>query len=361
MHSEIVKAEERQRLRTAIALTIGFFLFTMTVFLVSSYFRGPDAFRESRLICVPMMLVDGLIAFQLYNMLRWTAAIRPALRWTIVTGTVIAIALLQAVWDTELRLWAAAMNVDYRQAFIRSATLNTYNTGMLAALLAFQAAYAALKQHQALLDAAHRGEREAQMLALRFQLNPHFLFNTLNAISSLVVQSRARDAETMIDRLSSFLRGSLAADPDQMVAIEEEFEMLDNYLDIEGVRFGDRLVTAVALPPELARAQMPPFLLQPLVENAVKYAVAPSRSQVRIGISARAADGRLELEISDSGGDGPPALSGTGVGLANVRERLRLSYGDEGAMTVVQAKGGFRVVLAMPLVLMPEPALTRAA
>jgi LytS/YehU family sensor histidine kinase len=195
------------------------------------------------------------------------------------------------------------------------------------------------------------------MLALRFQLNPHFLFNTLNAISSLVVLGRARDADSMIDRLSSFLRGSLAADPDRMVAVEEEFEMLDNYLDIEGVRFGERLVTAIHLPPELAGAQIPPFLLQPLVENAVKYAVAPSRTEVRIEIAAREREGRLELEVCDSGGDGQAVNSGTGVGLANVRERLRLSFGSQGEMQVTSGAHGFRVVLAMPLVLASAPAV----
>jgi LytS/YehU family sensor histidine kinase len=149
-----------------------------------------------------------------------------------------------------------------------------------------------------------------------------------------------------------------------MVTVEDEFEMLDNYLEIESVRFGERLVTAIHLPQELARAQMPPFLLQPLVENAVKYAVAPSRAPVCVEIAARERDGMLELEVGDSGSDSAGVSSGTGVGLANVRERLRLSFGGEGRMQVDKRSAGFRVVLTLPLriaAITVEPPLTIAA
>ncbi|NNM76103.1 sensor histidine kinase [Sphingomonas sp. ID1715] len=346
------RGQRREQLRAAIALTIAFNLFTLLVFTLSGYFRGPESFRESLTIGLPMMIVDGFISFQLYFVLRGTAELQAVLRWSLVTVAVVIVALLQAVWDTELRVWADTLTSDYRQAFIRSTTINTYNSGMLAALLAFQAAYAALKANQQQLDLARQREREAQMLALRFQLNPHFLFNTLNAISSLVVSGRPRDADTMIDRLSSFLRGSLAADPDRLVTVEEEFEMLENYLEIESVRFGDRLAPSITLPDDLGDAQVPPFLLQPLVENAVKYAVAPSRTPVRVGIAARERGGRLELEVSDTGQGGTDASSGTGVGLANVRERLRLSFGSHSEMAVHDGQG-FRVVLTMPLVRRP--------
>ena len=354
-----------QSLRIAIAVTVAFNLFTLAVFTLSGFFRGPESFRESLVIGVPMMVVDGFIAFQLFYLLRGTGSWRPAVRWAVVSAGVIAVAFAQSAWDTQLRILAGTMSMDLRQQFIRSVTLNTYNSGMFAALLAFQAAYAQLKKQQNLLVQARQREREAQMLALRFQLNPHFLFNTLNAISSLVVTGRSRDAEGMIDRLSSFLRGSLGADPEQMVAVEDEFEMLDNYLDIESVRFGERLAAAIELPDDLSDAQMPPFLLQPLVENAVKYAVAPSRGRVRISIAARESAGRLALEVSDSGAGGATAVGeGTGVGLANVRERLRLSFGHQGEMHVDHSPDGFRVVLTMPLVRRPasaEPRMTIAA
>jgi LytS/YehU family sensor histidine kinase len=359
-----ILTDNRQPLRAAIVLTVAFNLFTLVVFTVSGYARGPDSLRESLILGLPMMLVDGFLGFQLYFLLRRTEALRPVLRWTLVTVAVVVIALVQALWDTQLRIWADTLTMTLHQSYIRAATLNTYNSGMLAGLFAFQAAYLALQHNQSLLDEARQREREAQMLALRFQLNPHFLFNTLNAISSLVVLRRTDEAESMIDRLSSFLRGSLAADPDRMVTVEDEFEMLDNYLEIESVRFGERLVTAIHLPQELARAQMPPFLLQPLVENAVKYAVAPSRAPVCVEIAARERDGMLELEVGDSGSDSAGVSSGTGVGLANVRERLRLSFGGEGRMQVDKRSAGFRVVLTLPLriaAITVEPPLTIAA
>lgn len=352
-------------MRDAVTLTLAFTVFTLVVFTLSGFFRGPASFRESLILGVPMMAVDSFLAFQLFFVLRWTANLKLAVRWSLVGVVVLVVALLQSAWDTQLRIWADTMTMDVRQQFVRSATINTYNSGMFAALLAFQGAYTQLKLQQRQLDLSRQREREAQMLALRFQLNPHFLFNTLNAISSLVVTGRSRDAEGMIDRLSSFLRGSLAADPERMVAVEDEFEMLENYLDIEAVRFGERLVASIDLPNALSDAQVPPFLLQPLVENAVKYAVAPSRTLVRVTIAARERNGRLELEVCDTGAGGATAAgTGTGVGLANVRERLRLSYGAAGEMHVDQAPEGFRVVLAMPLVRRPastEPPLTIAA
>jgi sensor histidine kinase YesM len=344
-----ILTDNRQPLRAAIVLAVAFNLFTLAVFTVSGYARGPDSLRESLILGLPMMLVDGFLGFQLYHVLRWTSALRAAPRWGLATVAVLAIALVQALWDTQLRIWADTLTMDLRQSYIRAATLNTYNSGMLAGLLAFQAAFMDLQRNQRLLGEARQREREAQMLALRFQLNPHFLFNTLNAISSLVVLRRTDEADSMIDRLSSFLRGSLAADPDRMVSVEDEFEMLDNYLEIESVRFGERLATTIHLPHELAGAQMPPLLLQPLVENAVKYAVAPSRSPVRVEIAARERDGMLELEVRDSGSDSEGVSSGTGVGLANVRERLRLSFGAEGRMQVHKGDDGFRVTLTMPL------------
>jgi LytS/YehU family sensor histidine kinase len=139
--------------------------------------------------------------------------------------------------------------------------------------------------------------------------------------------------------------------------VEEEFEMLENYLEIESVRFGDRLAPLISLPDDVGDAQVPPFLLQPLVENAVKYAVAPSLVPVTIAIVARGNSGRLELEVCDSGGGGSPSDPGTGVGLANVRERLRLSFGDQGKMEVQGGEAGFRVVLIMPLIRRPASSL----
>jgi sensor histidine kinase YesM len=338
-------------LRAAIRLTLGFFAFTLIVFTTAGYLRGPDSFRESLRIGLPMMLVDGAVAFQMVFVLRWTASMRPIPRWSIVVLGVAIVALLQSAWDTQLRHWAGTIMADFRTpylAFVRSATLNTYNAGMYTALLAFQSAILKLRENQRLLLAAQAGERDAHMLALRFQLNPHFLFNTLNAISSLVVIGRAADAEAMIDRLSTFLRSSLSADPKNMSTLAEEFEMLDTYLQIESIRFGERLVPTLDLPDDLATVPTPPFLLQPLVENAIKYAVAPSREPVEVRISAEAAGAGVRVTVADTGAGSADVAGGTGVGLANVRERLRLAYGEAAALAIAREDEGWRVSLLLP-------------
>lgn len=340
-------------LRAAIWLSVAFAAFTLTVFTLAGFLRGPASFRESLLIGLPMMSVDSTIAFALFFVLRWTNDLPATMRWALVSAAVIVVAILQSAWDTQLRHWAGTIVTDYRTpylAFIRSATINTYNAGMYTALLAFQSAIMRLRENQRLLVAAQASERDAHMLALRFQLNPHFLFNTLNAISSLVVLGRPADAEQMIDRLSTFLRASLSADPRQMASIGEEFEMLETYLEIEGIRFGDRLVPLLDLPDRLADARMPPFLLQPLVENAIKYAVAPSQRPVEVRVLAAADGDTVRLTVADTGsGGGDHAAPGTGVGLANVRERLRLNYGSRATLEAKLGPDGYRVTVTLPL------------
>ena len=347
-------------LADAIWLALLFNAFTLVVFTVSSIFR--DDLGNALIIGPPMMLVDGLIGFSLFYVLRWTSSIPSVRRWVIVGAAVVAVALAQAAWDTQLRMWVGTVLTHAASpylAYVRAATLNVYNAGMFAALLAFQAANSQMRKQQKMLDASRESERDAHMLALRFQLNPHFLFNTLNAISSLVIIGRAREANSMIDRLSSFLRSSLTADPNSLVTVEEEFEMLDSYLEIESVRFGDRLLVAIDLPPHLSGALMPPFLLQPLVENAIKYAVAPAKRPIQIIMAAEEKEGQLVLTIADDGDGCADVVPGTGVGLANVRERLRLNYGDSARLEKHEGVSGCRVQITMPLKLGNDAAPAR--
>jgi anti-sigma regulatory factor (Ser/Thr protein kinase) len=167
---------------------------------------------------------------------------------------------------------------------------------------------------------------------LRYQLNPHFLFNTLNAISTLILDKDTQLANSMVMKLSRFLRYSLDNDPMQQVTVAEELESLQLYLDIEKVRFGDRLTLHFNVTPDAQDALMPSLLLQPLVENSIKYAVSQSISGGSIAVSAAVSDGCLQLSVADDG----PGLDlrhgrlpkGGGVGLANTRERLSQVYGD---------------------------------
>ena len=190
----------------------------------------------------------------------------------------------------------------------------------------------------------------ARLQALRWQLNPHFLFNTLNAISVNVMAGRGSVAERMLEKLADFLRASLNADAAEMSTVEAEFELLESYLDIEAVRFGDRLEVELTCPPSLRAAALPGFLLQPLVENAIKYGVGPSAGPVRVRVEAqRAGDGALRLIVSDTGDGSAAVAPSAGIGLANVRQRLALHYGDEGRLETRATADGFRAELRLPL------------
>lgn len=194
-----------------------------------------------------------------------------------------------------------------------------------------------------------RAAQDAEIRALRYQVNPHFLFNTLNSLSSLVMTDRPAEAERMIMNLSTFYRTSLSGDPLEDVTLAEEVKLQQLYLDIEAVRFPDRLRTAIAIPDALLNACVPGLILQPLVENAIKYGVSPARRPVTIAIAAAAADGVVTISVSDDGKGPPAGASGGGIGLANVRDRLAARFGPAATLTTgAPAAGGFRATLTIP-------------
>ncbi|RMF17368.1 MAG: hypothetical protein D6757_01375, partial [Alphaproteobacteria bacterium] len=185
------------------------------------------------------------------------------------------------------------------------------------------------RQREATLRAAARAH-EAQLAMLRYQLNPHFLFNTLNAISTLVLAGQAKRADRMLGKLSAFLRTSLVHHPEEKVTLEQELKALALYLEIEQVRFADRLRTRFRIDERANRALIPSLLLQPLIENAVKYAIAPSENGGTIEVAARIEGRTLVLVVRDDGpGSAPEGVSsGSGVGLKNTAERLAEIYGE---------------------------------
>ena len=192
--------------------------------------------------------------------------------------------------------------------------------------------------------------RAAELRSLRYQVNPHFLFNALNSLSALVMTGKAERAEDMIQGLSSFYRHSLANDPTGDVELAEEIALQRHYLAVESLRFPDRLRTRFDLPEALAGAMIPGMILQPLVENSVIYAVAPVNRVVTIAIVARQEYGRLVLTVSDDG-PGVPGQTrhGFGIGLANVRDRLAARYGADAQVVSGPVEGGYRTELRLPL------------
>lgn len=228
--------------------------------------------------------------------------------------------------------------------------------------LAWSAFYLATKSQSEVLGARRRAaEAEtaahaAQVRALRYQINPHFLFNTLNSLSSLVMSGRPDEAESMILKLSTFFRSGLSLDPSADVTLAEEIALQKLYLDIEKVRFPRRLKVDINIPQELEGARVPGLILQPLVENAIKYGVSGSREKVSVAITAaESGPGRFTIEVKNSAGT---ALSkrnggkpdGTGVGLANVCQRLEARFGTAAKCEFGPAPdGGYRVLMTLPL------------
>lgn len=200
--------------------------------------------------------------------------------------------------------------------------------------------------------AYRRAAKAAELRSLRYQVNPHFLFNTLNSLSALVLTGKTQAAERMIQQLSTFYRHSLADDPTADVPLREEFALQQLYLDIEAVRFPHRLRATYALPAGLEGARVPGMILQPLVENSVKHAVAPTSGQVHITLAAREEYGRLVLTVSDDGDGSSPrdaVKAGHGIGLANVRERLEARFGAAASIVSDRGPEGYSTELRMPI------------
>ena len=199
--------------------------------------------------------------------------------------------------------------------------------------------------------------KDAQLQLLRYQLNPHFLFNTLNSVASLVSAERTEDAKTMLSRLGDFLRYSLDAGEDMLIPLDKEFWALSQYLMIEQVRFSDRMTLKLDVPANLESLLVPNMLLQPLAENAINYAIAPSESGGTIRVSAQLRDSRLVLSVEDSGserlGVSSDTLelseSGAGIGLRNTRERLKNLFSNDFELLVTDSPlGGLCFSVAIP-------------
>jgi LytS/YehU family sensor histidine kinase len=222
-------------------------------------------------------------------------------------------------------------------------------------LLAWSVLYVAIRHQEALRAERERALRaeatanQARLDALRWQLNPHFLFNALNGISTLVVEGRSAQAATMISRLGNLLRSTLEQSTDEL-SLGAELELVRQYVDIEQARFGDRLAFDVSVGADAWSGRVPVMLLQPLVENAVRHAIAPRERGGRIVVGANRVGDDLELFVEDDG-PGLPQSNGAagGIGLTNVRQRLERLYGRRQRLDFSRGElGGLRVSIRVP-------------
>jgi two-component system sensor histidine kinase AlgZ len=212
------------------------------------------------------------------------------------------------------------------------------------------ASYAALGHERLRLEQALAGAQDAELRALRYQLQPHFLFNTLNAISSLVANGRSRDATLMITQLADFLRATLDGGNAHEHPLADELALTSGYLEIEKARLGDRLAVRLKVAPGLLDVPVPYLILQPLVENAIRHGIAPRRATGRMDLTVTRDGGKLRILLDN---DLPaPGQHGTlpGVGIANVAARLSALYGENHEFAAEAGRQGrFRVTVALPI------------
>jgi two-component system, LytTR family, sensor kinase len=270
---------------------------------------------------------------------------------------------LESVLYSRLHLFPLLLT-DFRGAFARLLVVG-FHGGVLNYWIILGAQWAILYYHryqersQELLQFELRAsELQSQLMsarlhALKMQLQPHFLFNTLNAITVLVRQQKGKDAEQMLGHLSDLLRGVLDDVDAQEVSLRRELEYLQLYLAIEQVRFQDRLQVEIAADPSTQDVAVPQFILQPIVENAIRHGLGRSYSAGRIRISASKMSGNLQLRVQDDGPGLLPSDSSDedrGIGLANTRARLQQLYGQDASLEIGNAdRGGVFVTMNIPL------------
>jgi sensor histidine kinase YesM len=298
-----------------------------------------------------ILMVHTLLMASLFRRL---IAMRPLL--TVILSLVAVVMAATAFSIIETWSYATFLKPEAKPvgvAYLGAILLN------FALLAAWSALYYGINYYLLLeeeIDQRGRLESQAssaQLAMLRYQLNPHFLFNTLNSISTLVLLKQTERANAMLARLSSFLRYTLANEPTAQVTLAQEVETLKLYLEIEKMRFEDRLRPHFHIDPATIGARLPSLILQPLIENAIKYAVTPSETGADIWLSATRVGESIRIEVADNGAGGQDAIvatQSTGVGLANTKDRLAQAYGDQSRFhTTTNEHGGFSVVVEVPL------------
>ncbi len=274
--------------------------------------------------------------------------------------------LIVLAWCSGLAIVCAAFAVKAEYAFgsglLRFRLLlnltSTTTAGFI--LLSWSALYVGIKYCQAIEAERHRAlsaeksARESELRALRYQVHPHFLFNTLNAISTLVIEGDREAATAMITRLADFFRGTLEERMAEEVPLQDELFLTKQYLEIEQLRLGDRLRVEVVVNPALLMCRVPHLVLQPLVENAIRHGIAPRRGAGLVSINGHKTQGKLVISVTDDGmgkqSRGAANNGGShGIGLTNIDKRLRELYGNSGSLELIwPSSGGCQAVLKIP-------------
>jgi two-component system, LytTR family, sensor kinase len=280
---------------------------------------------------------------------------QPLITWTVTAVSIMLASILFAYIDAWVlqTIRESAESTPFTQLLLGALYKDSLLLGGWSALYYAINYFVRAEEQADQLIRLEAAATSAQLTMLRYQLNPHFLFNTLNSISTLVLLKQTEQANAMLSRLSSFLRFTLINEAEAKVTLTQEVETLKLYLDIEKMRFEERLRTEFDIDADAANALIPSLLLQPLVENAIKYAVTPQEDGADITIRAQLAGERVRIIVSDSGpglqqGAADPRTS-TGVGMANIRDRLVQAYGENHRFDNYSRPGeGFEAVIEFP-------------
>ncbi len=330
---------------------VGWAGYTVAAWLGALAHEKPESYFD----VIAVTAVTGFVA---------TLPMRALFRYLWEKPPMVLAAGLIAVCYGLAALWRLVHNILYwnwvKDAW-RPEHAADYVSGIMGAfyvLLCWSGLYFGIKYYQQLQEQTEQtlkataAAHQAQLKMLRYQLNPHFLFNTLNAISTLILDGANEIANKSVVRLSDFLRYTLDNDPMSRVTLGSELTALDLYLEIEKVRFGDRLVVEKHIEAPAEKALVPSLILQPLIENAIKYAITPFEEGGVLRISARVQHGILVMQLSDTGpglGNGESSHKSSGVGLKNTRERLQQLYGDDQAFTLApNDPSGLRITINIP-------------
>jgi two-component system sensor histidine kinase AlgZ len=264
-----------------------------------------------------------------------------------VVGSVLALTILRAIGYLPPGQFVEWFYSSLRICVITTLTFGVAGTALETLRARLDAATLALRTQERDAAEARRLAAEAQLASLESRVQPHFLFNTLNSIAALIHDDPA-GAERMTAQLASLLRSSLDHHS-VLVPLDEELRIVRNYLDIERVRFGDRLRYDIQIDPAVQGARVPRLAVQTIVENSVKYAVSPRREGGTIAVRAAANNGHVEIAVEDDGPGFDAAAALPGHGLALVRERLEMTLGARAALRVDSVPGATTVLLAVPL------------
>ena len=267
-------------------------------------------------------------------------------------------ALIMLDGAVQMRLWGDRVKWTFLSICCGLGMIDGLSYATVVAISHVKRANARYRERVRAEAALHQELTTARLRALEMQLQPHFLFNALHAVGALVRSARPDDAVRSLATLGGLLRATLA-DGDHEIALGEEIALADRYLELQKIRFADRLQVRLEIAPEVRRARVPRLILQPLLENAIRHGVERSRTAVAVEIRAGVRDQRLELTVRDHGGAREAGSRGQGIGLANTRARLAALYGDAHVLEIAATEGGglaIRIEVPLQLAAVSAPA-----